>query len=251
MDTRTRPVQKQWKGTWAFKDSTVFFSNQFDGARLNGVAHDSLNFYTLLIAAENVPINPSPWYAFKVWSTDKQAINVRLTYENSRNRYYPKISDDGINFYPADSSQVTYINKGEGKFGMSAAPEKIDIALSISENPKFISAQELYPSKRVFKWMDSLAQNTYIKQSVIGKSRENRPLKLLTINETENTKAVLVMTRQHPPEVTGFLAMKSFLETLAGPSKLASDFRKEFTIYAVPHVNPDGVDNGHWRHARC
>ncbi|MEJ2585410.1 MAG: hypothetical protein P8Z38_10335 [Robiginitalea sp.] len=42
VSTRTKPVQKQWRGRWVFQDSTVFFSNQFEGARLNGVAHDGV-----------------------------------------------------------------------------------------------------------------------------------------------------------------------------------------------------------------
>ena len=58
----------------------------------------------------------------------------------------------------------------------------------------------------------------------------------------------MVISRQHPPEVTGYLAMKPFVETMASDSKLARKFRKKFTIYVVPLMNPDGVDNGHWRH---
>ena len=98
VSTKTKPVQKQWKGIWAFQDSTVFFSNQFEGARLNGVAHDSVNRYSILITAENTPINPSPWYAFKVWSKTGQDIAITFNYQDSRSRYFPKISQDGLNF---------------------------------------------------------------------------------------------------------------------------------------------------------
>ena len=59
---------------------------------------------------------------------------------------------------------------------------------------------------------------------------------------------VLVISRQHPPEVTGTLAVLPFLETIAGKSDLARAFRRRFAVVAVPLMNPDGVDNGHWRH---
>ena len=98
VSTLTKPVQKQWRGLWAFQDSTVFFSNQFDGARLNGVAHDGDDHYTLWITAENTPINPSPWYGFKVWSTAAKEVKLKFTYDGSRSRYYPKISKDGLFF---------------------------------------------------------------------------------------------------------------------------------------------------------
>jgi murein tripeptide amidase MpaA len=42
--------------------------------------------------------------------------------------------------------------------------------------------------------------------------------------------------------------MKAFVENLSSDSKLARKFRKKFTTYVIPLMNPDGVDNGHWRH---
>lgn len=88
--TVDRPVQKQWRGVWALNDSTVYFSNQFDGARLNGVAYDGNDHYTIWVTAENTPINVSPWYAFQVWSKEARDITVQLSYQDSRSRYYPK-----------------------------------------------------------------------------------------------------------------------------------------------------------------
>lgn len=96
--------------------------------------------------------------------------------------------------------------------------------------------------------MDSLATHAYVTNQVIGKSREGRNMDLMEVNDGQSKKALMIISRQHPPEVTGFLAMKSFMETLVGNSEQAKAFRKEFTIFNVPLMNPDGVDNGHWRH---
>jgi len=73
-------------------------------------------------------------------------------------------------------------------------------------------------------------------------------MNLLEIDEANSKKALLIISRQHPPEVTGFIAMKSFIETIAGDSEQAKVFRQKFKVYNVPLMNPDGVDNGHWRH---
>ncbi|MEM9076479.1 MAG: M14 family metallopeptidase [Bacteroidota bacterium] len=247
--TVDKPVQRQWKGTWSFKEESVFFSNEFDGARLNGVASDGNNHYTIWITAENTPINVSPWYAFKVWSKESKEITIKLSYQDSRSRYYPKLSRDGIHFKPLDSTQFKAINPGEGDFGINAAPEFVELKVQVDENPLWISAQELYTSKRVKSWVDSLAISSYIKSYEIGKSHEKRPIHLMEIaTASPKKKAVMIMTRQHPPEVTGFLAMKSFIETISGNSEQAREFRDKFTIFVVPTVNPDGVDNGHWRH---
>ena len=246
VNTESRPTNTQWKGTWAFQDSTLFFSNEFEGARLNGLIMDSTDHFIALITAENYPINPSPWYAFKLWSTEPREITVALTYTYSRNRYYPKISKDGENFVPVDSSRVTgYDSVG---LGIDNVPETIEIKVSLETDTTWISAQELWTSSDVKRWVDRLSENQDINQSVIGKSVEGRPIRMLEIGDTTAEKGILIISRQHPPELTGFLAMKSFIETLAGPTEQASQFRQAFKIYNVPLVNPDGVDNGHWRH---
>lgn len=247
--TVDKPVQRQWKGTWSFNDKTVFFSNDFDGARLNGVAFDGNDHYTVWITAENTPINVSPWYAFKVWSKSPKEVVIKLSYQDSRSRYYPKLSKDGIHFKPIDSALYKPLNPGEGDFGIKAAPEFVELKVQLDEAPTWISAQELYPSKRIEAWVDSLSLENHIKSYSIGESHEKRPLHLMEIGaENPEKKAILVITRQHPPEVTGFLAMKSFIETMGGTSEQAKEFRKNHTIFAVPLMNPDGVDHGHWRH---
>jgi hypothetical protein len=248
VSTKTVPVQKQWKGVYLLEDSSIFFSNNFQGARLNGVVADGDDHYTVLITAENEPINPSPWYAFKVWTTNPRSVTIQLTYQDSRSRYYPKISKDGINFEPLDSIDYKKIGIGEGEFGISAAPESVEITLAIEEDPIWVSAQELWTSNRVANWINALDQKAKVSQSVIGSSREGRPLRMLTIGNEDAKQALMIISRQHPPEVTGFLAMKSFVETMAGNSSQAINFREQYVLYVVPLMNPDGVDNGHWRH---
>jgi len=248
VSTLSKPVQKQWKGIWTFDNETTFFSNDFESGRLNGITADGNNHYTALITAENTPVNVSPWYALKVWSKTPKTITIKMTYQDSRSRYYPKISTDGENFTPLDSTNFTGINKGTGDFGIKAVPEMVEIKIDISEKPIFITAQELYGSTRVKKWIDSLATKPFIATYEIGKSREQRAMNLMEISDGEHKKAVMVISRQHPPEVTGFLAMKSFIETLSGDSPKAQKFRENYDLFVVPLMNPDGVDNGHWRH---
>lgn len=248
VSTLTVPVQKQWKGIFILEDSLTYFSNDFEGGRLNGVVADGNDRYTVLITAENEPINPSPWYAFTVWTEQPRTIIIKLTYQDSNSRYYPKISRDGINFSPIDSTRLRPINPGEGGYGIGAAPEQVEFDLEIGEAPIYIAAQELWTSSRVKAWIDTLDQKDFIAQETIGKSREGRPLWLMTLGNADTDKALMIISRQHPPEVTGFLAMKSFIETIAGPSEQAQQFRASFVTYVVPLMNPDGVDNGHWRH---
>jgi len=247
--TNSLPVQKQWKGVFSPENSDVRFSNDFDGARLNGLVKDNDSTYTALITSENTPINISPWYAFKVWSKKPQIIHLNLTYQQGiKHRYFPKLSEDGYQWTPIDSVDYTEFEKGEDAFGPGSLPLKVAMRLDVSQDTLWVAGQELETSKDVKKWAKELANKKDVSYQVIGKSTEGRDLHSLSIGKAKNKKLLMVISRQHPPEVTGYLAMKPFVETIASDSKLARKFRKKFTVHVVPLMNPDGVDNGHWRH---
>lgn len=247
--TTSLPIQKQWKGVFKSVDSDVRFSNDFDGARLNGLVKDNDSTYTALITSENTPINISPWYAFKVWSKKPQTIHLFLTYQQGiKHRYFPKWSKDGHRWTPIDSMAYTEFEKGEAAFGAGSLPVKVAMRLNVSRDTLWVAGQELETSKHVKKWAKGLAEKKHVSYQVIGKSTEGRDLHSLSIGREKNKKLIMVISRQHPPEVTGYLAMKPFVETIASDSKLARKFRKKFTVHVVPLMNPDGVDNGHWRH---
>jgi len=249
VSTKAKPIQKQWKGNFEYPTDKVFFSNNFKGGRLNGLLRSSEGDYTALITSENTPINPSPWYAFKVWSPESKNISVTLTYQDSvKHRYYPKLSRDGVSWSNLDTLQYTEYDKGDADFGVGSLPIKVKLQLEVGPDTLWVAGQELETSKEVFQWVDKLSEKKFVAQKTIGKSSEGRDLKALRIGKEQGKNMLMIISRQHPPEVTGYLAMKSFVEALASDSKLAKRFRKKFTAYVVPLMNPDGVDNGHWRH---
>ena len=73
---------------------------------------------------------------------------------------------------------------------------------------------------------------------------------VLDINKPSSVKKklVILLTRQHPPEVTGYFAFQHFLNTLLENTTLSNDFLDTHRVLAFPLINPDGVDLGHWRH---
>ncbi|MEM9259269.1 MAG: M14 family metallopeptidase, partial [Bacteroidota bacterium] len=54
--------------------------------------------------------------------------------------------------------------------------------------------------------------------------------------------------RQHPPELSGFLAFQAFIEGLLEDPRLP-ELLKDYQFLVYPLLNPDGVDLGHWRHS--
>lgn len=216
-------------------------------ARLNACDVTSASLLTFTIQPEaktdpqGVKINNSAWYGFRVDPKSMADVRVRLHYENGRHRYRPKVSYDGVNWTVVPNSKIDKI-----------ADNKVDIRLASDGRPFFVSAQEIFSPKAHDNWTAKMAKSPFVTQTTIGNSRDGYPLQMLEMKtESDVEKPYVVwIGRQHPPEVTGALALIAFSETVLGDSDLAIRFREHFNVLIVPMMNPDGVKAGHWRFSK-
>lgn len=223
---------------WQFAEDGVTFDTRFAMARASDCQRIARDEYTVVTRPENTPINPSPWFAFKVSAASARAITVRLVCDGGPLRYRPKISVDGINWVTLPAEAFTSTAKSsEGTLRLEVGPE-----------PLWVAAQEVITSDRLEAWSRALERLPFVTRSEIGRSLQGAPLHKIEITGATNPGYVVILGRQHPPETTGTLALMRFVETLVGDSALARDFRQQFNVLLVPLLNPDGVDQGHWRH---
>ena len=231
-------IEPQAKKVYRFEQPGVSFSNGFSGARLNDCVQLESNRFRAVIRPENTPINNSAWYAFKVTSDQEQTITVQLTYENGTHRYRPKVSHDGARWKPLDPDAY------------ETAPKKkeVTLQLKVGPDPLWVAGQEMIGVRELNEWIDRLAKLPFAKKSILGPSVEGRPIYKLELTEAAEPENVMIVGRQHPPEVTGSIGLMTFVETLTRDDELARKFRAAFRVIIVPLVNPDGVEHGHWRH---
>lgn len=229
-------IQWQTRKDYVFANG-VGFSNRFAGARLNAVQQQNDSSFTIDLLPENEPINPSPWYAFKVWAATKRPLYITLRYPTTKHRYPPRLSHDGVHW-----QEVTPVRVGEQE-------KQASFAVQAGIDTLLIAAQELITSAASYRWMDSIATLPCIKQQVVGKSRQGKPVRMLTSTGSDGRKLVVVLSRQHPPEVTGYMAMQEFVRTVTATTGLAQRFRQQYELVLFPLLNPDGVDEGNWRHS--
>ena len=240
VDTTTKPIALQEKKIYAFPQQEVFASNLFDGARLNNFIFIKDDLFQATISPENVPINDSPYYAFKIWSSRSKSIRLELNYTKSKHRYHPKISKDGKNWMLLDSNLVQ----------LSIDSTNAILTLDIDSDTLWVAAQEIQNSTQVQQWCEAKAAHPNVQLSSIGKSKLGKDLWFLDIGEgaTKKKDVIAILSRQHPPEVTGYFAMQAFLDEILADNPLSNAFRKKYRILVFPLMNPDGVDLGHWRH---
>lgn len=238
-ETTDKEIETQYKRIIGVDNSSVWISNEFDGARMNDFYKVNDSLYRVIIEPENLPINESPWYAFKIWSDTPKNIDLQLTYNHADHRYVPKLSSDGENWEVINNAHFDTLNN------------RALLSLNLNKDTLWVSAQEQFNYDDFRSWSDLLAANSWITLDTVGFSHDQQPIVKMKITEvdTSQNRGVLIITgRQHPPEVIGSIANEVFINELTSDSKLASEFRNEFEVWAYPFVNPDGVERGHWRH---
>ena len=182
-------------------------------------------------------INPSPWFAFRLEPNRSATVNVTLKYVGGKHRYVPKYSENGLDWRPVDDPQVR----------ISADETLVDIEFTLDDETVWISAQELVTPPLYDIWNKRIADDSDAELLLLGDSLKGQPIHYLQTNPVDED-VLLIVGRQHPPEVSGSFALFSFTETLLADTDLARQFRKHFQIIVIPLLNPDGVLGGNWRH---
>ncbi len=243
-NTTDKEIQKQPVRVIGSGTPKVWVSNEFEGARLNDFYMREDSVFEITIRPENAPINNSPWFAFKLWSDTAQTVKIELNYEHAEHRYIPK------EFTMVDS---TWKLTDELRVWQDSTDGSATIKVHLTEEPVIISAQPIHTFSNLEDTLQErgILNKEFIVKREAGLSKLGRPIIELEITEVpEERKApvLVILSRQHPPEVTGHLASLIFLEEFSSNSELARKFRETFVVKAFPMVNPDGVDMGHWRH---
>ncbi len=221
------------------ENASAKISISYPTARINNCRVQSSNKFEFTITPENTPINNSAWFGFRVDPKSSSTLRATIKYKDGTHRYQPKISYDGVKWELLPSSRVDMKNKSE-----------VELRLPLSNRPFLVSAQEILTKDAHDNWSRQMSAKPFVSMSQIGQSVDDNPISMLTVETQKDIKKpyVILVGRQHPPELTGALALMPFAETVLGDSPLADEFRKKFNLLIVPNLNPDGVTAGNWRH---
>lgn len=216
---------------------TVNFDADFQTGRLSSCRQMGDDSYELIIEPESSPAHHSPWYAFRVRADQDKRITVKLRYTEKEHRYAPKISRDKRNWSILPASRVREMHDGRA----------VRMRLDVGPQPLFVAGQEIIDNQNYDQWESALAGKPFVTRSVIGKSERGRAITKLETNSAASGDYLVLVGRQHPPEVTGALAMIYFVNTVMADTPLAQRFRQRVNLLIVPDMNPDGVALGYWR----
>lgn len=239
VDTYNKKIKLQQKKTYEING--IYADNMFDGARMNNFIALNDSTYEVTIEPENFPVNDSPWFAFNIKSDSARKIFIKIKYIEGKHRYIPKIKR-GKGIYSIIDTSTMIISKNKSS---------CTFPINVDSTNTLISAQEVINTTDVKNWIENISNDALIKEfGSVGKSNLNRDIPFIKfgLGDSKKKEVIVLLSRQHPPEVTGFFALQSFIDEFFVDSKLRNDFFKRYEIWVFPLLNPDGVDLGHWRH---
>lgn len=211
----------------------VKLTSDFAAGRMDECKRTGEYEYSITLVPENTPINSSPWYAFKIQAKQVTDITITMQVQGDKHRYPPKISRDGNKSWQLQDYQL----KGERLImKVKASPQSVTIA-----------AQEIINNQYYVDWAEELTVQSAFTQSILGLSTQGRPIYKIESRDENSNEWVVILGRQHPPEVTGALALFPFVETLLSESELSKYFLRKYNVLVIPNINPDGVHAGNWR----
>ncbi len=212
----------------ACRSASVTVMFDFDGAPPLACAVTGERDFTLLVTPEHAPpINPSPWYAFRYTATGDAPVRVTLRYLGGKHRYAPKFAADG------NWRELAATVSADGTSAQVELPPGAGVVAAQEVLGPELSAQALA------RWSAVSGAAVF----TLGQSHDGRPIQAIRLGRTDAPRLVVLIGRQHPPEVTGAIAMEAFVDALAARAASLGDVQ----VLAVPMLNPDGVARGHWR----
>ncbi len=212
----------------ACRSASVSVMFDFDGAPPLACAVTGERAFTLLVTPEHAPpINPSPWYAFRYTATGDAPVRVTLRYLEGKHRYAPKFAADG----------------NWRELAATVSADGTSAQIELPPGAGVVAAQELLgpelTTQALARWSMAAGAPVF----TLGQSHDGRPLQAIRLGREDAPRLVVLIGRQHPPEVTGAIAMEAFVDAIAERAGSLGDVQ----VLVVPMMNPDGVARGHWR----
>lgn len=229
------PVSVAGAAGSACRTASAMIAFDFDGASSSVCAITGERSFDVLVTPEHAPpINPSPWYAFRYETQGDAPISVTLRYLGGAHRYDPKWHSGPKWRSGAESRELAVTTGNDGAQAMIELPPRQGV----------VSAQEVITPADARADLQRWAALAGTQVFTLGQSRDGRPVEAIRMGRADAPRLVILLGRQHPPEVTGAIAMQAFVDQLtAQADALPGDL--QFLI--VPMLNPDGVVRGHWR----
>ncbi len=212
--------------------SQVEIAFDFAGASQSTCVIEGERAFRIVVTPEHAPpINPSPWYAFRYHAQPGGDVAIAIDYPLAEHRYAPKLTD-------AQGTRIlAFAEEAEGKVASFAVPP----------GEGLVSGQEIFGAARYAASAEKLERSSHVDRTILGSSWDGNDIVGLRMGDPAAPHLIVLLGRAHPPEVSGAVAMETFLEEIVAGYEAGTIDPATYQVLVVPLLNPDGVMRGHWR----
>jgi Zinc carboxypeptidase len=204
----------------------------FDGASRSSCYVEDDRTVSIVVTPEHLPpINPSPWYAFRYTAAKGGKLTVHVRYLGAKHRYAPKWQGKG------DATAMS----------VAVAQDGSAVAITLPPGEGVVSSQPLVTGENYKKLLRRIANAGGGRTIRLGHSHDQRAVEGVRLGQADAPRLIILLGRQHPPEVTGAIALDAFALKIAALLRGGAIDAQRYQVLIVPLLNPDGVARGHWR----
>ena len=212
----------------------ITFTSDYDNGSLRSMTNGGTNIFNgSLFVETGEKGNSSYWYRFRATGVAGRTITINLTHtQNPR----------------------PVVKFGDGPWRRSTAAEAPTTSRLVYSFPANVNEAEFaffFPQgvQEIYDEVDALvAASPWATIAEIGRSTQNRPLKMVTVNDTRYPDSrkvrVWMHARAHSGEVTSTWSMMGFLQQVLSEDNNGRRLRQNVIFHIVPIENVDGVFQG-------
>jgi hypothetical protein len=190
------------------------------------------------------------WFYFKVDQVKNKEITFELNELEGIYRRNPHIVYTGYTQPVYSYDQESWERIVNVKY--DSASRTFWFTHQFSNEPAWIAYAHPYPYNRLVRFITSVRNNALVQVEELAKTREARPIELLTITDPATPdpgkKTIFLMAMQHPGEDAGSFLLEGLVNYLISDDEAAKTAREKFVYKVIIMMNPDGVFNGTTRY---
>ncbi|HNY40216.1 MAG TPA: M14-type cytosolic carboxypeptidase [Bryobacteraceae bacterium] len=198
--------------------------------------------------ADNAGRNHQPsWFYFSVSGVKGKALTVDIAGLEGEYDFRPHDGSGHRTMHPAYS----YDNVHWQHFDRSewlTNPSRIRVRFTAAQNTVWIARIPPYTPAHLEALLASIQAHPQLAVREIGRSVQNRPLRLLTITDPSippgSKKTIWIIARSHAWEAGTSWALEGAVRFLLSVDPAAQSLRARYVFQIVPALDPDGVSLG-------
>ena len=177
------------------------------------------------------------WFYWSFRATNTEPVTVTFSHRNYVSAHGPAVSlDEGKTWQWMGREKVT-VNEDNTEFSFVLPPAP--------EGRRYAFCPQ-YQESHLQEWLGCHCGNPALRVSELCKSRNGRSVELLVIQDpvAPGREILWLTARHHCCESMASYVLEGLLEAALGDDAVGRKIRSRWTIYSVPFMDKDGVEEG-------